>query len=433
MNKKLMAVAVAGALAVPGVALAQSSTVQIGGSLTAFYYNHDANNPGLGQSGDILETSEPELFVRGEEKLGGGLSFWFQCTSSMDAMIGGSAAAQGICSRNSGLGFRGSFGNIFAGNWDTPQKLTFNMARGWFGSTNSVTGGSGRILFGNGPSGVSNPVQTVGSPSTTTTPVVGGFSTVVTTAATGTAMTNGPSGFARRQANAWNYHSPNWGGFSILAAYSADNESTGRPEASLLDPRLFSLGGSFRTGPLTLAVAYEQHNDYNPGNATQGTAAGQYSGGQDDNWTLVAGYKFAGFDVRAIYSQTNYEVQNGADLKVKGWGLYADWAIAGPHTVRAQYVMTDDTSGSSAINAAPYIGPLRGNSCGALSNVSCASDTGSKLWSLVYSYAFSKRTEGSVIYTKLDNDANAAFSLGKVNAIAGTSQSSAGLAVKHRF
>ena len=104
MNKKLMAAAVAGALAVPGVALAQSSTVQIGGSLTAFYYKHQANNNNAATSSDILETSEPELFVRGEENLGGGLSFWFQCTSSLDGMIGGSAAAQGMCGRNSGVG-----------------------------------------------------------------------------------------------------------------------------------------------------------------------------------------------------------------------------------------------------------------------------------------------------------------------------------------
>ena len=51
MNKKLMAVAVASALAVPSaVALAQTSTVQIGGSLTAFYYRHSPNNPNVGQS-----------------------------------------------------------------------------------------------------------------------------------------------------------------------------------------------------------------------------------------------------------------------------------------------------------------------------------------------------------------------------------------------
>ena len=41
MNRKLMALAVAGALAAPAAALAQ---VQIGGSLTVFYYSHDPDN-----------------------------------------------------------------------------------------------------------------------------------------------------------------------------------------------------------------------------------------------------------------------------------------------------------------------------------------------------------------------------------------------------
>ena len=422
MNKKLMAVAVAGALAVPGVALAQSSTVQIGGSLTAFYYKHQANNPSVASSGDILETSEPELYVKGEEKLGGGLSFWFQCTSSMDAMIGGSAAAQGWCGRNSGVGFTGSFGNVFAGNWDTPQKLTWNKARGWFGSTNSVTGGGGRTLYGNGPSGVSNPVQSSSVVFSTTT-----AATVTTTSS------NTPAGFARRQSNAWNYWSPSWSGFSITAAISADNESTGRPDSSTLSPRLYSIAGNYLSGPLTLAVSFEQHKDYNPANATQGALVGQYSGGNDDNWTFVAGYKFAGFDVRGLYSQTQYDVVSGQDLKVKGYGLFADWAIAGPHTLRAQYVHTNDTSGTSTVNVSPYIGTNRGLVCGQLSTSSCASNTGSDLYSLVYSYAFSKRTEGSVVYTRLNNDDNAAFSLGKVSAVAGQSQYSAGLAIKHRF
>jgi len=115
MNKKVMAMAVAGALVVPAAALAQ---VQIGGSLTVFYYQHEPDNNSVGQKGDILESSEPEIYVRAEEKLGGGLSAWFQCTSSMDGFITGSSSAQGWCGRNSGVGFRGGFGNFFVGNWD---------------------------------------------------------------------------------------------------------------------------------------------------------------------------------------------------------------------------------------------------------------------------------------------------------------------------
>ena len=143
MNKKVMAVAVAGVLAgASSAALAQTSTVQIGGSLTAFYYSHSPNNSTVGQRTDIMETSEPELYIRGEEKLGGGLSAWFQCTSSLDGMIGGAAVAGGWCGRNSGMGFKGDWGNVFFGNWDMPLKFIQNAARGWWGGTNSQTGGA---------------------------------------------------------------------------------------------------------------------------------------------------------------------------------------------------------------------------------------------------------------------------------------------------
>ncbi|MBI3043332.1 MAG: porin, partial [Betaproteobacteria bacterium] len=192
-RKKLLAVAVAGALAVPSaVALAQTSTVQVGGSITAFYYSHKPENASTGQRTDILEQSEPNLWFRGEEKLGGGLSVWFKCESSMDGIIAGAGAAVGWCGRNSGIGFKGSFGNLFMGNWDQPQKLVFNRGRQWWGGTNSLTGGSARLLDGGSASGLTNPNSTVAGQNT----------------------------FFRRQARSWNYHSPSWNGFQVQAAFS---------------------------------------------------------------------------------------------------------------------------------------------------------------------------------------------------------------------
>ena len=79
MNKKVMAVAVAGAFALPAsVALAQTSTVQIGGSVTLLYSSVKHQNDSVAKRSDILETAEPNIYIRGEEKLGGGLSAWFQ-------------------------------------------------------------------------------------------------------------------------------------------------------------------------------------------------------------------------------------------------------------------------------------------------------------------------------------------------------------------
>ncbi len=83
MNKKLMAVAVAGALAAPALAFAQASTVQIYGKMTYEYGIADAgaSRPNV----DYADTpGGSAIGFKGEEKLGGGLSAWFQCESSAD-------------------------------------------------------------------------------------------------------------------------------------------------------------------------------------------------------------------------------------------------------------------------------------------------------------------------------------------------------------
>ena len=425
MHKKLMAVAVAGALAAPAVALAQTSTVQIGGSITVFYYMHDANNP-ISKTGDILESSEPELFVRGEEKLGGDLSAWFQCTSSLDSIITGAASAAGWCGRNSGLGFKGSWGNAWFGNWDTPHKLVFNRIRGAFGGTNPMTGGSATILQGGSASGTQNPMQTIGVSAATTaaTPATIGASTTIT---------NNPERFFRRQASTTFYHSPVWSGFQLQGAFSATNETTGLGAASPLKPRLWSLAAHYDNGPLYLGAAYETHKDYNPGNTTVGAGTSAYGGGSDSNWLFGAGYTFAGkFKLTGLYSRSKYDVTNAGDAKVRGWVIFADWNIVGPHTVRAAYGRVNDVSGTTSQSFGVYRGPSA-SACGLTSTSSCATDTGAKWWNIHYEYAFSKRTAALVNYNKIDNDTNGAFSLGKTAAVAGNNQTAVGIGIKHRF
>jgi len=408
MNKKLMALAVASAIAAPTVAMAQSSTVQIGGSLTVMYYLHDPKNPGgAGKKGDIMEGSEPEMFIRGEEKLGGGLSAWFQCASSFDLW---GATGDGFCTRNSALGFKGNWGNLFFGNWDQPQKLVYNQARGAFSGTNALYGGTANLLFGGSASGVANPVQTIG-----TSPVAGGATGASTT------MSANAERFYRRQARSLNYHSPSWGGFNVKGSFSSGTEHTGLG-TSPLNPRLFGLSGEYSSGPLYVGLGYELHQDWNPGNATVGTAATAYNGGDDTNWSLVAVYTFGGnIRLSGVYSKSEYDVTNSTNMDVNGYAVYLDWRVAGPHTVRFQFGQVDDPSGSTTVTVGPYI---PGTS---------ALDGGAKVFGVNYEYAFSKRTAGLIGYNVVDNDAGAKFSLGKSAATLGGKQQAMGIAVKHRF
>src|SRR3954470_22639028 len=90
MQKKLMAVAVAGVMAAPAIALAQSSTVQVFGTFYVEYAYIDQGRVGVAPAGgdrnnvDMLQTPGSEIGFKGEEKLGGGLSAWFQCSTTAD-------------------------------------------------------------------------------------------------------------------------------------------------------------------------------------------------------------------------------------------------------------------------------------------------------------------------------------------------------------
>ena len=66
-SKKLLAAAVAGAFAMPGAALAQSSVVQIGGSLHMIYGLHNPHNPSDASKHDNLHMSEPDILILVED------------------------------------------------------------------------------------------------------------------------------------------------------------------------------------------------------------------------------------------------------------------------------------------------------------------------------------------------------------------------------
>ncbi len=124
MKKKALALAVAGALGAPALALAQASTVQLYGQVRADY-QYLKQGDGL-KSVDAFSSYDSYLGFRGEEKLGGGLSAWFQCESTFNP-TGEGNDGNGFCSRNSGVGFKGQWGNVFFGNWDTPYKIVHGV------------------------------------------------------------------------------------------------------------------------------------------------------------------------------------------------------------------------------------------------------------------------------------------------------------------
>jgi predicted porin len=403
MQKKLIAVAVAGAL-MPAAAMAQS-TVQIFGNMYVEYsfWKSGANtantvNPA---NADVLQTPGSEVGFRGEEKLGGGLSAWFQCTSTADPR---GVSGEGWCTRNSAVGLRGSFGNFFIGNWDTPFKRNQHN----IGGRDTGAFGTAFLLMGN-----------------STTVDQGG----------------NPGVFKRRQRNSINYDSPNFGGFTFGAAVSSTNNSTNiTTTAAEAKPRIWSLSAAYRGGPLEVAAGYEKHTKaYNNGTAAVpggvgATGAGAPSpfapvaavpatfAGDESGWFLSGAYRFGDVRLGALWTEQKADTGIGINAKVQAWHLGAEWKIQGPHNLAVGYTQADDMKGTV------------GAAMGARPTVTAGGNTGAKLYQIRYLHDFSKRTVGTIGYVNLKNDSSANYDLGGMTGTGTGAKSSAFvLSIAHRF
>ncbi len=391
MNKKLIAVAVAGALGVPAMALAQSSTVQVYGKIT---YEYARIKEGAGRIGTDYADSPggTSIGFKGEEKLGGGMAAWFQCESSADVR---GFDQTGFCTRNSAVGLKGGFGNAFFGRWDTPMKRALNVGSvgaqetGSFGLSDMVFGGSGgtsAIGYANSPTGRTNRGR-----------------------------------WKRRETALSYYESPKFGGLQVLAAIGSGNYSTDNALAtgsSSPKPRVTSLAATFASGPFGLGLGYERHDDF-----AGGPGAGTANAGDDKAFGASASFQFGkNWKVGATYLDAKYQQANGS-LKKRTYSIGVDGTLSGPHGIEANYGWADDTKGTGTGN----IDRVRASTV-------AAPNTGGKQYSLAYVHSFSKRTEGRLIYVRIDPDRNATYRLGSSSANnTGETMSAFGFHLGHRF
>jgi predicted porin len=403
MQKKIIAAAVAGALAIPAVAAyAQSSTVQIYGRITYEYGNiHSAGNI---KDTDYADTpGGSAIGFRGEEKLGGGLSAWFQCESSADVR---GMDQTGFCTRNSAVGFRGGFGNVFFGRWDTPFKRALNV--GTVGAEETGILGMSFLPFGG--SGGSDATNSADGPQR--------------------------QRWKRREAGLTYYETPVFGGFQAMGAFSTGNFAADQavhdnptldPDAHNAKPRVWSLGVTWTAGPFGIGAGYEMHKQFN---AHSGPIL---RGGDDTGWGVSAAYTFGPVKIGATYLDTEYETLAGQEAKRKTWTVGVDWRIAGPHSIQAQYANAGDVKGNSTVGVAQGANGGLDPSGGG---------TGGDAWSISYAYALSKRTRFKVGYVYVDPDSNATtFRIGNsarpvlpsAAAHAGSSSSGYAFHISHSF
>jgi predicted porin len=397
MQKKIMAIAVAGVLGAPAVALAQTSTVQVFGTFNFEYGLIDQGASAVAgtdkTNADFMQAPGNEIGFKGEEKLGGGLAAWFQCASSADIRGNGQ---DGWCSRNSAVGLKGGFGNVFLGIWDAPFKRAISP---------TTVGGNDTGFFG------------------TATMLLGGSTTTGLPNSAGAAGTGAPAAaravFKRRQTNSINYDSPTWGGFRFMAMMTAAQSSTSSIDTAANEkPRVYSFAGQYSAGPLFVSAGYELHNEFN-GGTTGGVANRE---GDEKGWFIGAAYTWGPVRFGGQFTKQKIEMGTAAaptESRVAAWHVGVDWRIVGPHGLRAAVTTARDVKGNGpAIAVRPAAGP----------------DTGTRQYQIRYVYTFSKRTEFAVGVTKVDNESAATYSIQGVGAaVAGENQRAIATTWRHTF
>ncbi len=374
MNKKLVAVAVAGVLAAPLAAQAQTANVTLYGrlNLTAEVVKaqqSDGSNPNQYR----VSSNSSRLGVRGTESLGGGLNAIFQIESNVSADTGGGL----LGTRETFAGLQGSWGTLKIGNFLAPYDDI-------------------HPIFGNVP--------------TLTTSIM---STASVWAQGYLGKTSG--GFDARLGNSVRYDSPNISGFTGGLQISQLDGSTGQGGVTYGDiatarrhAYVLSTGVYYNNGPVQVGVAYEANNKV------------RGPGLSDWAFSLAGSWNFGFMKVGAVYEKLDYDTPAGAStasLTRNFWAISGTFNV-GPGQIYTYYGRANDGGGGACdintLGCTTRVGGLaRGN------------NTGSNDYEISYTYPLSKRTLTYTGYHRIQNDSRASYNF-NINSIAGTDDAKGG-------
>jgi predicted porin len=296
MQKKLIALAIAGAFAAP--AFAATSNVDIYGKMH-FSVNYYQDQPS--SIADLNFTSNASrIGFKGAEDLGGGLSAIWQVESGINGDEGNGTWA----SRNTFLGLSSKdFGTFLIGKHDTPLKLV----------------GRAVDLFGDTQADSRN--------------VMGG-------------------GSDTRTDNTVAWVSPSWSGFAIAAAYVTDLANTST-SGDRDDYDAWNLNATYTNGPIYIGVGYGDGDGHEAlGLDEQWRVAGAFdmgnfrfvgqydslsadtdSKGDYDAWMVGAQYKTGAWTIKGNYMDGDYD--NATDPTQ--WTIGVDYSLSKRTTVYALY------------------------------------------------------------------------------------------------
>jgi len=230
MNKKLIALAIAGATFAPAAMAQSANPVTLYGRIWVMANSVKADGGANPVSQRInVEDESSYIGFKGTEDLGGGLKAFFQLESAAPPDAGGGTFG----SRNSGVGLIGGFGTVLLGKWDSPFKLSAIFVDP--AAQNTIANQLSVINTGN---------------------------------------------FNRRENNTIHYWTPEFKGFSARFMYGANEAKT-----ATANPSNQSYYIDYANGPFRINYANEKHKDQRGSTVT----AGVTERGQNIAGTFVIG------------------------------------------------------------------------------------------------------------------------------------------------
>lgn len=371
MNAGFLIVAALAALVAPGLALAQSA-VTISG-----FFKMSVDNQRLGDFTRAGHSSETRLADDGSrvlfnvvEDLGGGLA----AIAQLDWRIVFDQGADNIAGNNH-VGLRSkTLGRIFFGRQDLHYT---NRESNLTDLAGSQKADSVSVLAYAGGGGVG---------------IAGGT----------------------RTPNVIHYTSPNWGGFTVIAAYATSPNPVGAVAgvgaagsvtesdigSTVRRGNAFNLNPAYQAGHWLVGYSYwSQKNDGGIGAAALATAAG----GDQRGDRLYGSFKFGAFKLGLAWDKSRIKSAAGATSGTElsnrtAWSLPLSYTM-GNNQVHFHYTRARDD------------------------NRTVAQD-GARMVALSYQYTLSKRTSAGLTYARIANDAGANYNfylngpLGSASALA---------------
>lgn len=356
MNKNILAIAIAAAVAAPS-AFAAATVYGVAHMSGNSFSSISGNSASTGLTS--LSSNSSRLGIKGSEDLGAGMKAVYQMEFGV-AMDGnadnGTAATSGPNStRNTFVGLGGGFGTVLMGRHDSFIKATgrkYDLFGDQVGNNRNILGGS---------------------------------------AAVNSSLVDG------RHSNVLAYVSPAFGGVTFAAAYVPSEQYDNTPAKNNAVTAMID----YNANAFTATAGY-----INVDNASGTTAFTAYR--------LGAGYTFGAAKVVALYQNA------GTTNKTDAYGLGASYKVTTAGTVKAQYMMAANQSGTS---------------------------NGADMLSVGYDHALSKNTTAYAAYVNVDNHGtegvagSGAYSASmsnsgagsNVTAIAGKDNSAFSVGIIHNF